>query len=247
MCSWCSVWTTIFSHVATIGRVWINNVEFLLYGSSYCYCPHQHLLEHRQRQECADYQGPWGVNTHQPEGISKLNNMQTTRGNDTSNFLSELFGRHSEDQPGGAWSSQEGSRKFIVCCRLLSQTMLLSALFHHLIIPSTAMITFYCQEPRKNIFSTTVPSQDVAQGNMRKTFVPHSWQVCVGVQTLSLEIDGSARDRLAFDQSGATDISTYAEWIIKNTSDPLWRNKLLLLLHTHMQYVSSGGKVEVIF
>lgn len=96
-------------------------------------------------------------------------------------------------------------------------------------------------------FSTSVPSQGFVQGNMRKMYVPHSWQVCVEVQILSLEIDGSARDRLALDQSGTTDISTYAEWIIKNTSDPLWRNKLLLLLHPHMQYVSSGGKVEVIF
>lgn len=40
--------------------------------------------------------------------------------------------------------------------------------------------------------------------------MPHSRQVCVEVQTLSLEIDGSARDRLAFDQSAAADISTYA-------------------------------------
>lgn len=41
-------------------------------------------------------------------------------------------------------------------------------------------------------------------------FVLHSWQVCVEVQILSLEIDGSASDRLASDQSAAADISTYA-------------------------------------
>lgn len=64
---------------------------------------------------------------------------------------------------------------------------------------------------------------------IRKISLPHSWQVCAEVQILSLEIDGSARDSLAFDQSIAADISTYAGWIIKNTSDPLWRNKLLLL------------------
>lgn len=56
----------------------------------------------------------------------------------------------------------------------------------------------------------SVPSQSVVQGNVGKISVPHSWQVCVEVQILSLEIDGSARDRLAFDQSTATDISTYA-------------------------------------
>lgn len=82
---------------------------------------------------------------------------------------------------------------------------------------------------------------------IRKISLLHSWQVCAEVQILSLEIDGSARDSLAFDQSIAADISTYAGWIIKNTSDPLWRNKLLLLPHTHMQHVGSRGKVEVIF
>lgn len=96
-------------------------------------------------------------------------------------------------------------------------------------------------------FSQSKPSHSVMQGDTRTSYVPRSWQVCAEVQILSLENDGSARDRLAFDQSAATDISTYARWIIKNTSDPLWRNKLLLLLHPHMQYVSSGGEVEVIF
>lgn len=86
----------------------------------------------------------------------------------------------------------------------------------------------------------------ILQLNAGKMSVLLSWQVCLEVQILSLEIDGSARDRLAFDQSAAADISTYAGWIIKNTSDPLWRNKLLLLLHPHMQYVSSRGKVELI-
>lgn len=59
-------------------------------------------------------------------------------------------------------------------------------------------------------FSASVPSQSVVQGNVGKISEPHSWQVCVEVQVLSLEIDGSARDRLAFDQSATTDISTYA-------------------------------------
>lgn len=142
--------------------------------------------------------------------------------------------------------------KFNLCCHFLSQTVLLCALL-------ISCFTIYLQqrcECNDNIlflwtteeyFSERAPSQNVMQGNMRKIYVLHSWQVCAEVQILSLEIDGSARDRLASDQSAATDISTYAGWIIKNTSDPLWRNKLLLLLHPHMQYVSSGGKVEVIF
>lgn len=79
------------------------------------------------------------------------------------------------------------------------------------------------------------------------SFVTHAWQVCAKVQILSLETDGSASDSQVSDQSAVADISTYAGWIIKNTSDPLWRNKLLLLLHPHMQYVSSAGEVEVIF
>lgn len=64
------------------------------------------------------------------------------------------------------------------------------------------------------------------------------WATCkagVGVQRLPLEIDGSARDRLDYDQNAAADISTYAGWIIKNTSDPLSGNKLLLLLHPCLQ------------
>ncbi len=121
-------------------------------------------------------------------------------------------------------------------------------LFYHLI---TTMMRMRCKNSiptnYRGIFSKGVPSQSVVKGNMGNISAPHSWQVCAEVQILSLEIDGSARDRLAFDQSAATDISTYAGWIIKNTSDPLWRNKLLLLPHSHMQYVCSRGKVEVIF
>lgn len=50
----------------------------------------------------------------------------------------------------------------------------------------------------------------ILQLNAGKMSVLLSWQVCLEVQILSLEIDGSARDRLAFDQSAAADISTYA-------------------------------------
>lgn len=70
------------------------------------------------------------------------------------------------------------------------------------------MITFISTD--YYYLSKTIPSQGVVRGNMRRISMPHSWQVCVEVQILSLEIDGSARDRLAFDQSTATDISTYA-------------------------------------
>lgn len=38
----------------------------------------------------------------------------------------------------------------------------------------------------------------------------HSRQMCVKVEIPPLETDGSARDRLGFDQRAAADISTYA-------------------------------------
>lgn len=63
--------------------------------------------------------------------------------------------------------------------------------------------------------------------------------VCVlgGGSSKYWETDGSARDRRGGDQSAAADISTYAGWIIKNTSDPLWGNKLQLLPCPRMQYL----------
>lgn len=58
----------------------------------------------------------------------------------------------------------------------------------------------------------------------------HSCQACVWIQTLPEDSDGSARDGLAADQSASADIPPCAEWIIKNRTDPSWRNKTLLLL-----------------
>lgn len=138
-------------------------------------------------------------------------------------------------------------------CHFLSEAWLLSALLNNC-FTIYQLLRCECNDNilfsygAENIFSKSIYHLRVLSRKCEEGMCHIRGRcVCVEDQILSLEIDGSARDRLAFDQSAATDISTYAGWIIKNTSDPLWRSKLLLLLHSHMQYVSSGCKVEVIF